>query len=122
VRQLDNENPDNDVADGDDKAKEDIKLKRQLSRSRRNQGNWMRKSRGSYTKLALHYRVAHLVDTLSILTCQLLLFSSVKLRNLQLYLCVSSKVKGRRGRLIRRGEFCIGVYSIVEISACHFLV
>lgn len=38
-------------------------------------------------------RILYLVDTLSILTCQLLLLS-VKPRNLQLYLCVSSAVKG----------------------------
>lgn len=84
--QLDNENPDNDVADGDDKAKEDIKLKRQLSRRRRKTGE-----EGTRAVAMLSLLVSCRYNP-SILTCQTVAGSrlAVKLRNLQLYLCVPS--------------------------------
>lgn len=90
MRQLDNESPDNDVADGDDKAR---KMRRKTEASIVQEEEEGRRNIAPNWRCTIATRILYLVDTLSILTCQLLLLS-VKPRNLQLYLCVSSAVKG----------------------------
>lgn len=90
MRQLDNESPDNDVADGDDKAR---KMRRKTEASIVQEEEEGRGNIAPNWRCTIATRILYLVDTLSILTCQLLLLS-VKPRNLQLYLCVSSVVKG----------------------------
>lgn len=66
MRQLDNESPDNDVADGDDKAR---KMRRKTEASIVQEEEEGRRNIAPNWRCTIATRILYLVDTLSILTC-----------------------------------------------------